>query len=770
MRFFRSLKFKILLLLFVLVVIPLLLIARVYYKEYSELITQKLQERREGIQSGIYAAPVALKPGKQFDVLTLVRRLDRIGYPRSEHMGENTDWGYRVTSMDSVEIQNPPTSSDSPSPNRIEVNIQRGKITSLVVKPGGMTISEFMLLPELVTNITGKAREKRRIIKYEELPRHLIYSVLASEDKRFFNHLGLDPFRIAKSLMIDAQAQEIVQGGSTLTQQFVKNFFLTQERTWKRKITEGVIALMLERRLSKTEIFELYINEVYLGQRGSFGIIGFGQAAEAYFNKQAKDLSLAECALLASSISAPNRYNAYRYPDLMLNRRNALLDVMEELGYIQTEQKVAAKKEPLGVKPSTQFNYSDAPYFVDFIEDQLEKVLPADAPKQYYKIFTTLDSDLQKAAYEAMRLGIVEIDERLLHGPDKIPIGTVQASLIAVDPHNGHILAYLGGRNYSASQFNRVTAAKRQPGSIFKPFVYAAALETAFTRPNQPLTIATTVVDKPDAFESELEYYAPKNYKEEYEGLVNLRKALSRSLNIATIKVAEKTGFQQVVDLAVRAGMNENIKPYPSMALGTFEVTLMEMAKAYTTFINSGTNIEPVPIREIQAPDGTVVYRAPRVVSQVLSPQTAYLVTNLLETNIDSGTGQGARARGFTLPAAGKTGTSFDGWFAGYTPDLLCIVWVGFDDNHPLGYSGAQSALPIWTEFMKKAAGLIPLRAKSFEAPEGIVEVEIDPITGMLATSRCLERRTELFIKGTEPTLPCTGNNYENLFRNAYPD
>jgi penicillin-binding protein 1B len=623
---------------------------------------------------------------------------------------------------------------------------------------------------ELVTNISGKARDKRKIIKYNELPRHLITAVLASEDKRFFNHLGLDPIRIVKALMVDAQAQDVVQGGSTLTQQFVKNFFLTPDRTWKRKITEGFLALLLERRTSKQEIFELYVNEVYLGQRGSFGIIGFGEAAEAYFNKQARDLTLSESAMLASSISAPNRYNAYRNADVVLKRRNALLDTMEELGYITVEEKIAAKKEPLNVKPTTQFNYSDAPYFVDYVEDQLNTILPPDTPKQYYKIFTTLDSDLQKAAYEATRMGLVEIDERLLNTPDRVPPGTVQAALIAVDPANGHILAYLGGRNYATSQFNRGSIAKRQPGSIFKPFVYAAALETAYSRPHHPITIATTVVDKPDKFVSEIETYTPKNFKEEYEGLVNLRKALSKSLNNATIKVGELAGFENVAELAMRAGMNEKIKPYPSMAIGTFEVTLFEIANAYTAIVNEGTNIDLVAIKEIQTPDGKVVYRAPRITKPVMSPLTAYLITNMMETTLEpGGTGATVRTRGFMLPAAGKTGTSFDGWFAGFTPDLLCIVWVGFDDNRPLGLSGGQSALPIWTEFMKRAAGLIPLRPKRFTRLEGIVEVEIDPVTGMVATSRCLERRAELFIKGTEPTLACTGNNYENLFRSTYP-
>ena len=759
---------RFLLYLFILVVlaaIPAFFIGRIYYQEYSLLIDTKLAERREGIHSGIYATPEELVPRKKMDLLDLVHCIERIGFRRADRLEESQELTYQITDKDVIRLHCPVNGKDPDQPNRIEVHFSGGAIQSLVSLPKKISLSRFTLPAELLTNVSISIREKRKLVRLKDLPPYVIRAILASEDKRFYSHFGLDPIRIVKAFFVNTQAQEVVQGGSTLTQQFVKNFFLSQDRIWKRKLKEAVLALMLEWRLSKDEILELYLNDVYLGQRASFGIVGIGEAADAFFSKQAKDLTISEAAMLASCISAPNRFNPYRHSDLVLRRRNILLDTMEELGYISPEAKVAAKSEALNVKPNAPSNYSSYPYFVDFIADQLDQILPEGAPKQYFRIYTTLDTELQRAAFEAMRLGLIEVDERLKNSPDKIAPGTIQSALLALDPTTGNILAFLGGRNYSSSQYNRVTEARRQPGSIFKPFVYAAALETYFWRPEKPITIASNVVDRPDVFETDIENYMPKNYKEQYEGLVNLRRALSRSLNIATIKVAEMTGLDKVVELAISAGLPATIRPFPSMPLGTFEVTLLEIAKAYTAFLNGGQTVEPHAIREILDPEGKVVYQAKVQWNQAFSPETAYLITNILETTINNGTGASARARGFILPAAGKTGTSFDGWFAGFTPDLLCIVWVGFDDNRPLGLSGAQSALPIWTEFMKRAQGLIPLRPKQFVRPENIVEVEIDPVTGMLATPRCIEHRPEIFIKGTEPTVRCKGTNYERMLR-----
>ncbi len=636
-------------------------------------------------------------------------------------------------------------------------------IRSIVDTKEHASLPKFSLKPEMLSTTINKNREKRRLVSYQDLPKLLVDAVLAAEDRRFFSHSGVDPIRILKALVIDLREGETVQGASTLTQQFVKNYFLTPERTWRRKFADAYMSILLEKRLTKEEIFELYSNEIYLGQVGSFSIIGFGEAADVFFDKSVKDLTLAEAAVLAGIITAPNRYTPLRYPERARLRRNLVLDQMAEDGMVTIEEHDKAKSEPLEVKPTAILNYSEAPYFVDYVQDILtENMVQVALGRSRYKVYTTLDMDLQRAAFESLRDNVAALDEHFAQGKRGIPPGTVQASLIAVDPKNGRVLAMVGGRNYGASQFNRITQSKRQPGSIFKPIVYATALETAYSS-STPLTVASTVVDAPTQFAFENLEYEPRNFKDEYFGQVTMRQAITKSLNIATIKFAEKVGYPKIVELAHRLGLNEQIKPYPAMAIGAFEVTPLEMVRAYTAFANGGLLSDLSPIVKIYDSKSIPVFTAQYAPKKVLEPEVAYMTTSLLQSVMNNGTGSGVRDRGFTLPAAGKTGTSHDGWFAGYTPDMLCIVWVGFDDNRELNLTGSLAALPIWADFMKRAVSHRPLSGEDFVVPDGIVQAEIDPTTGLLATDRCLERLNEYFIKGTEPTLFCYGNSYEQM-------
>jgi len=441
---------------------------------------------------------------------------------------------------------------------------------------------------------------------------------------------------------------------------------------------------------------------------------------------------------------------------------------MAEYGWITAAQRDGARAEPLGVKPSNIMNYSNAPYFVDYLQDILvERIGDLALGRSRYRVYTTLDMELQQAAFESIRNEIVKLDDHFAKGKRGIPPGTVQVSLIAVDPRNGEVLAMVGGRNYGVSQFNRITQSKRQPGSIFKPFVYAAALESS-EHSAAPLTAASMVLDEPTRFEFEDLVYEPRNFKDEYLGQVTMRQAITRSLNVATIKFAEKVGYRRIADLAHRLGLNEAIRPYPAMAIGAFEVTPLEMVRAYTAFANDGLLSQLIPVRTVVDESGSAIFSPEAKSERVLSPQVSYMLTSLLQSVMNEGTGAGVRAAGFQLPAAGKTGTSRDGWFAGYTPDLLCIVWVGFDDNRELNLSGSQAALPIWAAFMKRAARLRPLVGAEFPVPEGISQVEIDPTTGLLATDHCLAREPEYFIKGTEPVIPCYGNSYEQMMGGAF--
>ncbi|MFQ5816579.1 MAG: penicillin-binding protein 1A [Terriglobia bacterium] len=614
-----------------------------------------------------------------------------------------------------------------------------------------------------MTNLFDRRRTKRRLVSYEDIPPELIQAVVAAEDRRFFSHPGISLIDGLRALWYDLgvwagfRKGVRLHGASTLTMQLARSFFLTRDLSLRRKAAEALIALQLERRFDKEKIFELYANEIYLGQRGSFSIHGLGEAAQAYFGKDISQLTLPEAAFLAGIIRGPNRYSPFRHPQRAQARRDHILDAMVDTGAITRTQAEAAKATPLAPAPMS-VEASEAPYFVDLVMDRLlERYSEEQLITRGFRIYTTLDRDLQQAAAEAVREALKEVDEKVTERwkhsgghPEQ-----VQVSLIALDPHTGAIKALVGGRDYLTSQLNHATA-HRQPGSAFKPFVYAAAFRTGLVTPETAMTPITTVVDEPTVFSFEDQEYQPSNYGERFYGVVTLRQALARSLNVATVKVAEMTGYEQVAELAARAGLNPRLRPTPSIALGAYDSTPLEVIGAYTVFAHGGERLEPYLIQHLHTPEGAVLEEHQSLPEPVLDPRIAYLVTNLLEETLNRGTGAGARARGFLVPAAGKTGTSRDAWFVGYTSNLLCAVWVGFDDYSDLGLPGAVAAQPIWTEFMKRAVALPAYRdLEPFVPPEGIITVPIDPETLQLATPDCPEVRPELFVVGTEPTDLC---------------
>ena len=640
------------------------------------------------------------------------------------------------------------------------------------------TAKIYAASPKLVTNLSDASREKRRLVEFKDIPKVLVDAVTAGEDRSFFSHHGLDPKRIAGAFVSNLDDAHRLQGGSTITQQLARNFFLTAEPTWRRKVSEAFISVILELRLTKEQIFTMYANEVYLGQRGSFAIHGFGEGSTAQFGKDLSELTLAEAATLAGIIPAPNAYSPSKHPDRATVRRNLILRAMRQTGSITPENYEKAKQAELEITRLTA-DVTDAPYLVDFIREGLLKdYSEEELMSGGFKVYTTLDPDLQKAAVEAVEKGLTFVEQQLVardkknKRPENRP--RPQAALIALDPHTGEIKAMVGGTDYAASQYNRITEAFRQPGSIFKPFVYAAALETAYdfssdnadaianpdiqSLDERAITPLTTFMDAPQVFVYGGAAYQPNNYKHQYRGLVTVRAALQHSLNLPTIRVAEQIGYNRVAALAKRMGLNANIKGYPSVALGAFEVTPIELAGAYTAFANEGKRIEPHALLRVEAPDGRVLKAYKYEPREVLRPEIAYLMTHLMEGVIDHGTGAGVRSRGFKLPAAGKTGTSRDGWFAGYTKDLLVIAWVGFDDNRDLNLEGARSALPIWTEFMLKAYELHPVRdaaRMSFKPPSGIEIVKIDAESLLLATPSCQNTFEEAFVAGTAPATYC---------------
>jgi penicillin-binding protein 1B len=552
-----------------------------------------------------------------------------------------------------------------------------------------------------------------------------------------------------------------VQGGSTISMQVARSFFFSTDRTWRRKVAETVVALELEHRFNKQQIFELYANEIYLGNRGSFAIHGFGEASLAYFNKDLREVSLTEAAFLAGIIHAPNRYSsADRRPDRAIEARDRALLAMVENQAITVEQEQAAKKVPVQIVGGG-LEGSTAPYFVDMVKDHLlDRFSEADLLSQSFRVYTTLDPELQRAASEAVNIGVKNIDTQLAKRyarwkKEGQAVPQAQVSIIVLDPHTGEIKALIGGRDYGESQLNHVLA-RRQPGSAFKPFVYAAAFEGGVDGVQPIVTPATTVMDEPTTFDFDGKEYTPNNYGEKFHGQVTLRDALTYSLNVATVKVAELVGYTRVTDMAHEFGLDPSIQPTPSVALGAYDMTPLEVASGYTIFANDGVRTEPMFIRNVVNSGGESLEENSIRSRRVLDPRVAFLVTSMMEDVIDHGTGATVRGRGFTAPAAGKTGTSRDGWFAGYTSNLLAIVWVGFDDNRDLGLSGANAPAPIWAEFMKRAVALPAYRdVKPFEMPEGVTKVTIDPETLLLATPECPTTREEVFIHGTEPTEFC---------------
>ena len=731
-----------------------------YYIKYDRIIEQRFKGQVFSSSAKIYAIPRTASVGERMEAREIATQLQQAGYSEK---GDSLIGSYRLLNG-GIEIKPGPQSYHSPEPATIR--IQDGRVATITGKSGDLAAYE--LEPQMVTGLfDAEQRSKRQVVSYDQIPKVMVGAVLAIEDRRFFQHSGVNFFRMAEAAWIDFMHERHAQGGSTLTMQLSRGFFLTPEKTIKRKLIEMLIATELEQKFSKQQIFEFYANWVDLGQRGSFTINGFAEATRAYFNKDLKDITLPEAALLAGIIQRPSYLSPYRHPERALERRNVVLDSMVETHAITRVEADKAKATPLKLAPPN-VEASDAPYFVDLVRDTLgSKFNERELNEQSYRIYTTLDPDLQKAAAQAVEAGIKQVDDlvtkrrtkRIRVGKNKFetqvePGPQAQVALVAIDPHTGEVLALVGGRNYGFSQLNHAVA-KRPTGSIFKPFVYAAAMNTAVVGGNPVLTPASIVADQPTTFAYGDQIYEPRNYKEEYHADVTLRYALAMSLNNATVKVAEEAGDDKVADLAKAAGIT-SVKPTPAMALGAYDATPLEMAAAYTVFANSGVRISPVLVNSVRNAAGDVVQDFKPERRQVLDPRVTYVMTNMMEGVLNFGTAYSVRTLGFTAPAAGKTGTSHDGWFAGYTSNLLCIVWVGFDDYSDIRLSGAQSAAPIWAEFMKKAVTL-PQYAdvRPFSQPTGVVDVQLDKTTNLLATPSCPDSYTAAFITGTEPTNTC---------------
>jgi penicillin-binding protein 1B len=743
------------------------------YSKYQEIVNMRMRGPIFANTAMIYAAPQAVRTGEQIGPKEIVSALRRAGYVEAHETVKSKIGSYRLQE-NSLTVIPGPESFYSPDSARISfVHGRVERISRLEAKPEEESLDTYALEPQLVTGLYDQSqRSKRRLVGYDEIPKMLRDAIISIEDRRFFEHKGVNYLRLAKAAVNDIRTGQNLHGGggSTLTMQFAKGYFLSDEKTITRKMAQIMIALQLEQRFSKQQIFETYVNWVPMGQRGSFSINGMGEAAQAYFGKDIKNLNLEECALLAAIIQRPSYLTPFRHPERALERRNLVLETMVATGSITREEANKTKAAPLKLAP-LNIDGSDAPYFVDMVrESLLEKYKEEQLNEEGMRIYTTLDPDLQRAASEAIETGSQEIDELIRRRrTKKITVGRgknfktevremtgpqAQVALIALDPHTGQVLALAGGRNYGMSQLNHALA-RRPTGSIFKPFVYAAALNSAINGTQPVFTEATVLDDSESVYQFGNRFYAPKNFHNEYLGQVSARYALAHSLNNATIKLAEMVGYDHVTELARSAGIS-SVKPTPAMALGAYDATPLEMAGAYTMFANAGTRVDPRMISSIRNARGETLESFPAETKQVLDPRVAYVTTNMMEEVLNSGTAVRVRALGFTAPAAGKTGTSHDGWFAGYTNNVLCIVWVGFDDYSDLGLEGAHSAAPIWAMFMKKAVNLPQYKdAKPFTPPGGVVMMKLDKATNLVSNSTCPDSYEAAFIEGTEPKETC---------------
>lgn len=708
------------------------------YKYYSRVIDARLASGYLTSRPGLYAAPRVIQAGQRLSRADLIMALRRAGYVESER---SNVWNgsFRETEL-GIEIRPSRANQSGPSVVRISSD-DHNKISELIAD--GLPLDSFTLEPEVLSNDLSSKSGKRETVQYSEIPAVLVHAILSIEDHRFFQHAGLDLFGIARALMRNAGDERVGQGGSTITQQLVKNTYLSPERTLQRKYAEAMLSVALERRLSKEDIFALYCNEVYLGQRGAVAVRGVEEAARVYFGKELNDLSLAEAATVAGMIQGPIRYSPTQHADAAQARRNLVLEAMARDGWITGEQAAAILKEPVGVSSASNSGNSLAPYFVDYVNRNSDS--QSDASPASQRIYTTIDLDLQQLAEAALKRQLDRLDT-LYKNRDAKP----QAALVALDPKTGKVLAMVGGRDYAESQLNRATDARRQPGSTFKPFVYAAALEDG-------VSPVQTFSDAPREFVYDRDrIYRPANYGGGYSmSDVTMRTGLVKSLNVVTVDIALQTGLARIANLAEKFGLPRPER-YPSLALGTKEVTPLELAAAYAAFVNGGRRVEPKVIASVGEPPATHLSNNDSANSQVISPTTAYMITNMLAAVVDHGTARAARDAVRGTAIAGKTGTSRDGWFVGYTPNLVCVVWIGFDDNQQLGLTGASAALPAWTDFVKAAVELKPeLGGRNFECPEGIKFVEIDADNGSLSTLSCPHRELIAVTERLAPNVEC---------------
>lgn len=737
-----------------------LLAALLVVAYYDRVVTRTMDGRRFSLPTRLWSDVWVVRAGDAMGLEDVRRRLLRLRYAPVEEE-EPPPGRFSASPGRLVVFPNDRETAQGRSRGfRVRIEFSGRRVAAVKRAVDGAALPFAVFEPEVIGSVFDRKMEDRTLVKLSQVPKPVVDAILSTEDRDFYSHSGVSFKRIAGALFRNVTGGRL-QGGSTLTQQLVKNLFLTHERTVKRKAIEALLALIVDARYGKDEILESYLNEIYLGQRGAVSVTGVEEASRFYFGKPVSSLDLPEAALLAGLIASPGRYSPFRNPEAARDRRNLVLKGMLDTGRIDRAAFDAARQAPLTAveKPVTGVQ---APHFVDFVLGQVSESREA-LSRDGLGVYTTLDPEMQAAAQAAVTGQLAELEKRYKRLRPKPGQEPLQAALIALDPATGAVRALVGGRDYQVSQFNRVVQARRQPGSLFKPYVYLAAFSRRDLDP--PVTPATVLQDSPIALvygRKEEETWSPRNYDEQYRGPVTVRQALQQSLNVPTVRVAVtevapgRTLLPDVVETARKAGVVSPLRAYPSLALGSFELSPMEIAAAYAPFANGGFRVRPTALLGVRGPGGGRTVGADEPLERVADPDALCVLVSLLQGVVDRGTGASARALGAQGVFAGKTGTTNDGrdaWFIGFSPRILVAVWVGFDDNRGLSLSGTMAAVPIFADFARR------LPSHLFEAPfpqtAGVVTRSVDPDTGYLVTEECPRSLNEVFVAGTEPRERC---------------
>jgi len=703
---------------------------------------QGLTAREWDRPSLVYGRAERLERGSAVAPGEVIESLRALGY-RSSRQSPTPTGSYRgAEDLIEVALRPVPAVDGTTPPRRLRIRFARQRIRSLSLD--GDEVASVGLDPPLLGILVGDDLRDRRPVRRAELPEHVVRAVLAAEDATFFEHPGISLSGLLRAVWVNARSGEVLQGGSTLTQQLVKNLYLSPERTVLRKIREAVLSLFVELRFDKEAILEAYLNEAYWGRVGGLNLLGIGAAARAWFGCDAGELDVAEAALLAGMLRSPGGLDPARHPEASRARRDEVLERMHSLGWLERDAWLAAAADP-PVLARPRMAPRTRAYFLDAVAREARRRYALEELRSRgYTLLTTLELDDQLTGEEILADGLKQGEQT---GAEP----GLQGSLLSLDPRSGEILAWVGGRSYPASQFDRVELAHRQPGSAFKPVIFAAAFARGTATPS------TLLEDAPLVLEVAGKRWEPQNVDRKFRGWVTARQALEDSVNVATVRLGERTGWDRVVETAHDLGIEAPLRPLPALGLGALEVTPKSLASVYATLASGGWRSEPRLLRAVLGPDGAPLAggELPRP-RQVVSPQVAFQVSYLLEGVLDRGTGASVRSLGLADRLAGKTGTTNggrDSWFVGFSPERATLVWVGYDDNRSTRLSGSRAALPIWTRFM--LARRPPGGYDALEPPDGVHFFVVDPETGGFAGRRCPAVIDEVFLDGTEPDTDC---------------